>query len=920
MISTRIDSRKDGKSSASKALFYGQGLAIDKETGEYLIKDKAHRTRFGNFGLIEDGVYINPDVNDMIGIINMAAIEMQSNCDLNTRSDEKSKIAHFIVAFDQYEPPEAVLRDTEDSMLAAIGLDNNHFSTFLHSDNGHWHLHIFASRIEKSPPHRVSSLWEDQTKRDKVCREIEIRHGLKRDNGMHEITEDGKIVEIPLAERRAAREAKRESAPSISDKAKTTEIYSGEKTFQSWANEIRIGDRLKHAKSWKDLHAAAAAYNCEIRQKGAGLIICPIGETGGMALSKVGLKNLPSKFGAFQPAQPGKQTTEPEATYQPGPTDKKAKSHYQKWREARDDFQPMKTDRINEQRESHKTVRSQVVATQKAEIEKIRENRNGPDRIAALSVAKMDHTAALVELSDQLALERKALRAELAAAGPGNTFRDFLWQEAKKGDDAALGLARKYGIDESNDVLRKREADELQIVAAASGREHKPAQRLNFTYIIQRSGTVVYDFGQGRKVTDSAIAKQIQLNREAGNSPEAIATALRFATQKFGNTLTLTGSAEFQQLAVETAVRNGLHINFKDPTLQAYKQEFEASIKPKNLTPKQIQKGVEHVINSAPGRPPAPILARLAATGLGRVPGDRAANDVIRLEQPAARTTTDTTSRLHDVPVGKLDVARKVSGGVLPDAVPGRLGDSHAGEDPALRRTGTSAAGSTGSGRSADHDQTKAGSGASADHANDVADTARSTGRIGTSAGLQRGRPVRNGESAGNGRQGLSVTEAAAIASNHVDPAALVDAYPHQVAAPAQQPTSPQAPSPTQSKKSAQRAFGVPPALDSQQAEAVAAPEPAPVQQPLSAHAWLAEWAAETGRDIAMATPGNGDVGFSVVHVAKDGIVVNKGRSGAVYPVSNGPVLHVGDKVVVDRSGQLCPASVPGVGENDRER
>lgn len=574
MISTRIKDRKDSKSSASDALRYGQGLTVDKETGEYL--DKSHRTRLGNFGLIDDGVYVDRDITDMAGIIDLASVEMQSNCDLNTRVDDKSKIAHFLFSFDQYEPTEAVLRDTEDSMLSAMKLDNNHFSTFLHNDNGHWHLHIFVSRIEKDEPHRVNSLWEDKTKRDKVCREIEIRHNLKRDNGMHQITEAGLIVEIPLAERRAAREAKRESDPSISDKAKTTEIYSGEKTFQTWANEIRIGDRLKHAKSWQDLHTAAAAYNCEIKKKGNGLVICPIGEAGGIQLSKVGLKNLPAKFGAFQPAQAQPAKKVPEAAYQAGPTEPKAQSHYDKWREASDAFKPAKTDKINEQREAHKLARAGQKAEQKAELENIRARTSGQARIAAVSIAKMQNAISQAAVTAQFAHERQTLRKQLAGAGPGNTFRDYLVNEAAKGDDVALGLAQKYGVEEATDVLRKREAEQLKIVAAVHGQEYRPAPRMNFTHKVERNGSVIYDFGGGRKVTDSAIAKQVQLNAAAASSPEAVATALRFATTKFGNTLTLTGSAEFQRLAAETAVLKGLNIKFTDPNLEQYRQKFAA--------------------------------------------------------------------------------------------------------------------------------------------------------------------------------------------------------------------------------------------------------------------------------------------------------------------------------------------------------
>lgn len=692
MISKRTKKRKDGKSSAGDALRYGEGLKVDLESGELL--DKSHRTRLGNFGIVDDGVYIGRDVAEMVELIDLAAIEMQANCDQNERVGENKKLAHFVVSYNQDKPSEAVLRDTEDSMLSAMNLDKNHFATFLHNDNGYWHLHIFASRIEKEKLHRGNPLGNDFMKRDKVCREVEARHGLQPDNGMHELDELGHLVVIPHAERQAKRDAK---PAEISDRARTKEIYSGEKSFQSWVNEIRLGDRLKHAKSWIDIHAAAAAYGCEIKEKGAGFVICPTGQKGGLSLSKIGLTKLPAKFGAFQPAAPGHQV-QPEIRYEPGPTQEKGDSHYSKWKKAKDGFKSLRTGKINEQREAHMLARKSIKTQQIAELAAIRAATPGQDKFAAISIAKMQHTVAQTMLKDQFAKERQALRRELASTGPGNTFRDFLVIEAKKGDDVALGLARKYGIDESTDVLRVREADQLKIVAAIHGKEYRPAPRMNFTHQVQRNGTVVYDFGQGRKVTDSAISKQVQLNDAAAHSPEAIATALTFATTKFGNTLTLTGSPEFQRLAVETAVLKHLGIKFADPALEAYRAKFAAEqqltrrarLVPdlSHLTPNQIAKGVEDVLNRTQdrGRPPAHIIARNERDAAARA----ANNDLIRDRERATKLETDSAGSLHELPAGSLDDARRNTGMLLPDPLHGGLGDDQAGKDNDVRRTGTS--------------------------------------------------------------------------------------------------------------------------------------------------------------------------------------------------------------------------------------
>lgn len=570
MITKRIAGRKDGKTSARASLRYGEGLKRDRQSGELL--SKSHRTRLANFGLVDDGIFLGKNPKEMAEIIELAAVEMQATCDGNTRVGADKRIAHLLFSFDQHQPTEAVLRDVEDSMLSALGLSDNHWASFLHSDNGHWHLHLFVSRIDKVN-HRGNDLWRDKTIRDRVSREIELRHALERDNGLHQIDENGRIVEVPREQRR-----KKQGIKSIvTDRARTVEIHSGERTFQSWAEEIRIGDRLRHAKSWLDLHRAAAAYGCEVKQRGAGFIICPVGEKGGIQLSKVGLKNLSAKFGAFElPKHDRLQPSALHESYKPAPTQPKAVSHYAKWQVAKHAYMPVRTAQINELRETHKNIRKELRDVQREELRQVRATTASSTKFAGVSITKMHHAVQLAELSMRFKQERKSLFQELASNGPGNTFREYLVREACKGDDIALRLARDYGYKTATDVRREREAKELKICAAIAGDEYRPTQRLPFTHRIEPSGSVVYHLGGARQITDSALSKRVELNDAAAHDPESVATALRFAALKFGPVLTLTGPDEFQRLAVETAVRERLAIKFTDPELEAYREQLLA--------------------------------------------------------------------------------------------------------------------------------------------------------------------------------------------------------------------------------------------------------------------------------------------------------------------------------------------------------
>lgn len=565
MISKRIATRKDGGSSARKSLRYGEGLKQDRETG--LLMGKSLRTYFSGFGVVDDGVYASNSIEDVAAIIELAAKEMQANCDANTRVGQDKKIAHFVVSFDQHQPTEAVLRDTETSMLSALKLHDNHWASFLHNDNGHWHLHVYASRIDKIR-HNGNDLWRDKIIRDRVTKEIERRHGLKVDNGLHKFDENGQLVMLSEEER-----ASRKGKPSISDKAAAAELHADAQSFQSWALEIRIGDRLKHAKSWKELHETAAAYGCEIKPKGAGFIISPIAEKGGIQLSKVGLKNLTAKYGEFQPALSG-SIQNVEVQYSAIPKQQTAQSHYQQWRTAKQAFQPIKAEQVRQLREAHKAIRASLKESQKLELNQIRVSAQGANRQVAMSVAKMNHAIQLQALSDQLKRERGALYQSLAEIGPGNTFHAFLMREASKGDNQALGLLRKYGSDSATNLTRHQESIKLAMKAAIAGKEYRPALRLPHSHRIEANGSVVYDLGSGRQITDSAITKLVRLNPAAAQDQEAIATSLRFALLKFGPVLTLTGSPDFQKLAVETAAKERLNVRFGDPALEAYRQQL----------------------------------------------------------------------------------------------------------------------------------------------------------------------------------------------------------------------------------------------------------------------------------------------------------------------------------------------------------
>jgi hypothetical protein len=82
----------------------------------------------------------------------------------------------------------------------------------------------------------------------------------------------------------------------------------------------------------------------------------------------------------------------------------------------------------------------------------------------------------------------------------------------------------------------------------------------------------------------------------------------------------------------------------------------------------------------------------------------------------------------------------------------------------------------------------------------------------------------------------------------------------------------------------------------------------------LSAHEWLASWAADSNKRISEPIAEDGSVDYTVLYVGRDGVVINKGRSGAVYPSPMGFAPAPGD---ILRVGPTAALELPEAREKD---
>lgn len=204
----------------------------------------------------------------------------------NTRS-KKDKSYHLVVSFPPGQrPTDEQMEDIERTLVDAIGLGEHKRISAVHQNKKHWHMHIAIVTVHPVS-HRNVTPFYDHYKLQEACIELEIKHYLTRT--AHQMSPD-----------------------HARDKAAEMEAHSGRKSFQAWVAENVAPELVKaaeKAKTWQDLHIAAAAFGVEIRPRGAGLIVSSIDDRrANIKASAVGpalaFKALTDRLGPYE--EPGR--------------------------------------------------------------------------------------------------------------------------------------------------------------------------------------------------------------------------------------------------------------------------------------------------------------------------------------------------------------------------------------------------------------------------------------------------------------------------------------------------------------------------------------------------------------------------------------------------------------------------------------
>ena len=462
-----------------------------------------------------------------------ASLEMLNTQSLNTRA-QSDKTYHLIISFRPGElPSAATLRAIEARVCQRLGFGEHQRVSVLHHDTNNVHLHLAINKVHPTR-YTLHEPYKAYRAFGELCDSLEDVFHLERDH--HQVRKTG-------GENRAS----------------DMERQAGTESLIGWMQRECLED-LRAARTWVELHQVLRHHGLAIQPRGQGLVITDGQGTFVRASSvarDLSKQSLERRLGRFQPSDPV-QTAKPTRRYEPKPVRSR-----------------MDTQALYARYQQDRLVRAQgrAVAMQEARSRKAQHidaaKRAGQikrDTIKLTMRGRITKKLLYMKVSQTLRSDLRQIVdrhrrdcAAITARYQRLTWADWLRQQALAGDQEALR------------ALRAREAAHGltgDTIAAVGTRLVNAVVGAHQDYITKQ-GTIIYRVGLSAVRDDGS---RLQVSREVTN--EGIDAALRLALQKYGSTIAVSGSDEFQDRVVQVAAHARLTIRFDDPTLEQQRQRY----------------------------------------------------------------------------------------------------------------------------------------------------------------------------------------------------------------------------------------------------------------------------------------------------------------------------------------------------------
>lgn len=503
-----------------------------------------------------------------------AALEVQATQALNTRA-ESDKTYHLIISFREGEnPAPEILQAIEVRICAALGYTEHQRISVVHHDTNNLHIHVAINKIHPIR-HTIHTPFNDYKTLGEICEKLEREYGLEVDN--HTAVKTG-------SENRAG----------------DMERHSGVESLLGWIKR-ECAEQMIRAQTWAELHEVMRSNGLELRERGNGLVITDGAGVGVKAssvareLSKGKLEERLGAFGAAAVRVPSAATVEARRAQVPPvekvgrrpPPRSKGHLHNLSSLEAmqidagrRYDQRPIFTKKVNtvELYAKYKTEQQSLGVARNAAIMRARAKK---DRLieAAKRSGRLKRAAIKILQGPRVnkkllyALASRSLRENIAKINADylkdrdaaytihhrRAWADWLKVQASQGDHEALA------------ALRAREARQGQSNNTVGGQEVRragPVPGLKPDNIT-KAGTIIYRVGSTAIRDDGDL-----LNVSRGAGEHGLEAALRMAMHRYGDRITVNGSAEFKERIAQVAAVARLRVTFDDPALELRRQHL----------------------------------------------------------------------------------------------------------------------------------------------------------------------------------------------------------------------------------------------------------------------------------------------------------------------------------------------------------
>ena len=457
-----------------------------------------------------------------------AAMEAKATQAQNTRA-ESDKTYHLMISFRAGEAPSPeVLKAIEERICKGLGYEEHQRVSAVHHDTDNLHVHIAINKIH---PARFTILepYYDHKKLGELCAGLELEYGLERDN--HTANKTAGQV-----------------------KAADMENAAGVESLIGWIRRECL-PRIEAARSWNELHKTMNENGLELRKRGNGLVMTDRSGTVVKASSvsrKCSKEALESRLGAFQAPAETQAHEQPKRCYEKKPVP------------SRVDTTELYAEYQAEQRSNMQGRAAEWKAARERKNRLIEAaKRSGRLKRAAIKITKgqLGKRVLYGLVSQGLKSEIKKISQEYLAERQAiyDKYRRRAWNDWLK-------LKAEQGNKEALATLRARQARALlkgDTVSSKSPPRHQGTPPGAVVDSVTKKGTVIY------RLKDAVVRDDGELLQVAkGASQEGLEAVLRVAMHRYGENITVNGTADFKEQIALAAAAARLQIHFDDPELE----------------------------------------------------------------------------------------------------------------------------------------------------------------------------------------------------------------------------------------------------------------------------------------------------------------------------------------------------------------